>query len=155
PLTAQEPVGDFTVALGAERLAARLEIPAQPAEVVDLAVVDERGLPVRRDRGLFSQDRRIQDREAPGPEDDGPVRVDPGPAAVGPAAVQGLEGAVHRRRVDPSRIDPPGDAAHSGTRAGKRKSETGNRGRSARPSISDFRFPIHDYEGNGYISQAT
>ena len=135
PFPAEQPVRDFPVALRDENFSAGLEFPPERAEVVDLAVVDERGLSVRRDRWLLAAKGRIQDREPPVSQDDPPVRARPGSAPVRSPPVQSGESALQDRRIDPRRINPTGDPAHRS--AGRRG--TGNEKRETTSMSGSFR----------------
>jgi hypothetical protein len=64
---------DLGVGARAEAVAGRLQLGAQLAEVVDLAVVGEDQAPVLGRHGLLAGGRQVDDREAPVAEADRPI----------------------------------------------------------------------------------
>ena len=85
----------LAVGLGAEGVAARRQLGAQFAEVVDLAVEDQRRAAVGAAHGLVAGRCEIEDRQPPEGQADRPAREPPG--VVGAAVAQ----AVAHRREQP------------------------------------------------------
>jgi hypothetical protein len=113
-VAAQQHLG---VGVARELAAQALELGAQLAEVVDLAVEGEREARGEVAHGLRGADR-VDDREAPVAEQhlvSGRGRAEFDAAlAVGPAMRHRIEHAAHGLARDPERIadDGAGDAAH-------------------------------------------
>src|SRR5439155_3222926 len=89
-----------------------LELIAQAAEVVDLAVEDDPEATVARREGLVRVRAQVDDREAAVPEADAPVRRSPQALRVWPAVDEAVPHPLHERAVDALARDGPGDAAH-------------------------------------------
>ena len=111
---------DFAVAVGQEAVAVALELAAQLAVVVDLAVADQPDRAVGVVQRLLSAGQ-VDDRQPAVSERDERIVIDP--FAVRPAMGQRIQHAPHgevARRVGPVGvgIDDACDAAHWGDRAG-------------------------------------
>src|SRR5204862_3366400 len=93
---AVRPKHDLGIAIGPEPLAARLELSAQLAEVVDHPVENDGCIPVWVAHWLMTRRCGIDDRQPPRPEHDRPLssREDANPLAVGPP---GNHVRAHRR----------------------------------------------------------
>src|SRR5438874_353903 len=97
------------VAAGGEPAAARLQLAAQVAEVVDLAVEDERDGAVLASHRLLAGDE-VDDRQTRHPERGLAVQIAAG--VVGAAVLEALQHRVEDLAVAAARADPAGDAAH-------------------------------------------
>src|SRR5207302_39141 len=97
------------VAAGGEPAAARLQLAAQVAEVVDLAVEDEGDGAVLASHRLLAGDE-VDDRQTCHPECRLAIQIAAG--VVGAAVLEDLQHRVEDLAVAAARADPAGDAAH-------------------------------------------
>ena len=91
--------GDLTVGLRAEAVAARLELRAQPLEVIELAVVHDHQRAVLVGDRLVAR-REVDDGEAGMAEPKTSVGGDPVPASIGAAMMERRGAGVHHLIAD-------------------------------------------------------
>ena len=107
---------DLGVGVAAETVSLRLQLPAQVAEVVDLAVEDHHEPAGGRGHRLMAVGREVQDREAAEAQRHSRPGVGPGSAVVRPAVRDGLDHAprpvLELGRGRSRRDEDSGQAAH-------------------------------------------